>query len=259
MCVIIHKPKNKTISKKVLLSAWESNSDGAGISVNINNTIQVIKGLMTFKAFFEVYQELKDLELIIHFRYATHGAKIPEFTHPFKIQATHCPEPIFTTDKVLHHNGVLNEFGSKDLSDTVDYINKILSKIPCDNVKARMLSKESSKFVIHSTNQIIKIGKFDEHKGSYFSNLYWLHDYKIFRVSKPYENLTYTGWYKKDRVSELLDDYLGEYFDSGIGFNSLSEFLTVKKKIWLTKTESKELDKLADIELCYELPTNYLD
>jgi predicted glutamine amidotransferase len=106
MCVIIHQPKGKKISKKVLISAWDSNPDGAGISLRLKNNIQVIKGLMTFNDFYEAYEELKNFELVIHFRFATHGAKIPEFTHPFKIDDKHHTEPIFIANKVLHHNGI---------------------------------------------------------------------------------------------------------------------------------------------------------
>jgi len=87
MCVIVRKPKNVSVSIETLRNCWQSNKDGAGFMYAENGKLIFKKGLMTFKSFLTEYRACNPLgkEILIHFRFATHGAVANEQTHPFII------------------------------------------------------------------------------------------------------------------------------------------------------------------------------
>ncbi len=177
MCLIIYKPQNSIISKADLRSAWNNNPDGLGLAYFDQNMIKVHKGIMTFKDAYKLISNLKNKELVIHFRFATHGSILPENTHPFEIHhnidvSKKCLDP----KSILFHNGVIQGFGSNTLSDTCHFTTSILSKIEALEDRFNLLESVGSKYIVMDldSNLIQLIGKFEDYKGLKVSNLYSL-------------------------------------------------------------------------------------
>ena len=99
MCVIVRKPKGVEISNGTLRHCWQANKDGAGFMYAEDGKLVFKKGLMSFASFLREYQACnpKDKDMLIHFRYATHGAVANEQTHPFIIHG----------DIGVMHNGII--------------------------------------------------------------------------------------------------------------------------------------------------------
>lgn len=99
MCQLIVKPQDVEIEESTLRRCWQSNPDGAGLAVLINGEVRILKGFFKLKALLGAYNKFKEESLLIHFRYATHGEKIADNTHPFIIG-----------DGAIGHNGILTKF-----------------------------------------------------------------------------------------------------------------------------------------------------
>jgi hypothetical protein len=123
MCQAIYKPAGVQVDKATLKRAWQENQDGAGFCyVNNEKTAVVIKkGFFKFKAFWYQYEKHAHKDVLIHFRYATHGGKVSENCHPFAI----------AKDAALIHNGILSGFTplpTSTLSDTRIFCDGYLSQ-----------------------------------------------------------------------------------------------------------------------------------
>lgn len=113
MCIIAIKPEGISIPIERLKSCWDNNSDGAGFMYSENGKLNIVKGLMTFDSFIKSYDDISSLnkQVVIHFRYGTHGKICPDLTHPFLINKS----------LALVHNGVL----SVDMDDPFELENKV--------------------------------------------------------------------------------------------------------------------------------------
>lgn len=121
MCVIISKNKGQEIpSKEFLRKAWNSNPDGCGFAYNFNNKVYICKGFMDFNKFYDkltiidkIYN-LKNRDVVFHFRIATHGKVEPLNTHPFLLPANNekfvNKNEMSTTNGCFFHNGILYRF-----------------------------------------------------------------------------------------------------------------------------------------------------
>lgn len=177
MCVIIHKPSDVDINEHVLKACWDENKDGAGIMYALNDELRIIKGLMKFKHLMSFYKKLKHLELLIHFRYATHGMINKEMTHPFKIN----------DNLAFMHNGIIHldsMESSLDVSDSYVFNESILKKLPVNfinneaiidlisyRINRSVLVFMDNKGIIKKINNNLKYIIFD---GCWFSNPYWM-------------------------------------------------------------------------------------
>lgn len=178
MCVIIYKPEKKYLNDVDLEYAWASNPDGAGIAYRANNGgFKVIKGLMEYEDFLNTLLDIEDKELVIHFRYATHGKKIPEQTHPFAVSRNTINAKAYSRERtfqsLLFHNGVISEFGNKKYSDTLEFTSTVLAYLPDTQTKCKVLEMIGDKFVLLENNKIYLIGNFQKEDGVYYSNLHW--------------------------------------------------------------------------------------
>lgn len=115
MCIAIHRPGGVHIKKHTLETCFDSNPHGAGFAYPTRNGLRIVKGLMTFDDFWKQYRKYPGKPMLIHFRWATHGTRGPEMTHPFGV---------VIEDKVefaLIHNGIIHASCvpySRDKSDT---------------------------------------------------------------------------------------------------------------------------------------------
>lgn len=193
MCIICVKPSGISMpSSKILSNCWQDNKDGAGLCYNKegSNEVCIVKGFMKLKA---LKMKLSELSLtdndnvVIHFRFATHGLVDAGNCHPFPLSASindlRCVEGVF--DTAVAHNGVFGSMSAHEtLSDTQKFIRGILANTAVinnlDNVAVQELISgycgTSSKLAILRPNKMLLIGNFikDDDTGLYFSN----HGYK---------------------------------------------------------------------------------
>lgn len=104
MCLAIYKPAYAHVSRKTFMRAWSNNPDGAGFAYVANGALVVVKSTDGARAFWKLYRAAvegpaKKSNVVIHFRYATHGAKTVENVHPFLIHSGAL---------AVVHNGILD-------------------------------------------------------------------------------------------------------------------------------------------------------
>lgn len=184
MCVIIYKPKGVNLpTKEILTDCFMDNPHGIGYCVRTNdNKLIMDKGLWDIEDFFDVVKPvrkyLRNIEMAIHFRYASVGNIKDDNCHPF----------ITKNGSVLFHNGTIrwlkeNNFAGmgyeikKDSKTDTEQFIKYLEVIEdrLDNEKARTLLQQAtnSKFLIMTKENTYLIGDYEKKEGCYFSNLYW--------------------------------------------------------------------------------------
>lgn len=119
MCIIIYKPKGTEMpSEDVLLTCFENNPHGAGVSYSAKDGVVFVKGLMTYKSFkstIDAISNKNSRDIVMHFRITTSGGTRPDMCHPFNIGDMISPHK---SDCVLHHNGILFTPMTKWYSDT---------------------------------------------------------------------------------------------------------------------------------------------
>lgn len=128
MCVIIEKKIGKEVPFDCLLAGATRNPDGYGVVVADRGQLAVFQGLADkstthAEEVAKVLEQAKDLPTMVHFRYATAGARSAGNTHPF---------PLLTKDDhgldvQLMHNGTMSYFKEQGsaLSDTARFVNEI--------------------------------------------------------------------------------------------------------------------------------------
>ena len=121
MCLAIYKPKNKSVPLEYLKHAKTVNPDGIGIAYSDRQGLHVYKTLDKIDTMIDIIDKnLKNFDLLIHFRYATKGHIEKDNCHPF------------LSDKknlALIHNGTFYEFGSPEKSDTKEFCEKLVFPI----------------------------------------------------------------------------------------------------------------------------------
>jgi hypothetical protein len=122
MCQAIVKPAGVHIDKAILRRAWNMNQDGAGFCYRSDDgkAIKIDKGYFKFRKFYRAYVKHEAKELLIHFRWGTHGSRSVENCHPFAI----------SPDAALIHNGILSGFTpplKSDISDTRFFIERFFA------------------------------------------------------------------------------------------------------------------------------------
>lgn len=184
MCIVITKDKYvKMPSNNTLRHCWEANPQGAGYMVT-DPTSRMVIGKKGFMKLDDLLKELSDpkldkMNVIIHFRIATHGGVNPQATHPFPLSGSH--KDLNALEWInrcgIAHNGIIPNYGTlKGLSDTQEFIKNVASKagehILHPGVLAVLESMIGwSKIAIMRRDKIVRIGKgWVKFKGCWFSN-----------------------------------------------------------------------------------------
>lgn len=123
MCLIIQRPANKVIEYNKFKTALDNNPDGFGLSiVEEDGSLITIKDAVKpdcDKLYGILHENLKDKQMLIHFRYTTAGKTMVRNSHPFPVLEK-------STDGVdlrVAHNGTLTRYKtSGDESDTRKFV-----------------------------------------------------------------------------------------------------------------------------------------
>lgn len=118
MCLAIYKPSGARVSKKRLSTAFRRNPHGAGFAYAKNGKVTIKKGFFSFEAFWKSYRRMsKDRAMLIHFRWATHGAHTKDNCHPFRLTPT----------TAMIHNGTIHGVKvANEGSDTSNFCDRML-------------------------------------------------------------------------------------------------------------------------------------
>ena len=109
MCLLLFKPADKIVPDKHLVVADRNNPHGCGIAVAMGDRIIIEKApSWGAEEIIKLLNKYEGHPVIVHFRYATHGSKNVENTHPFRLN----------DDWVAAHNGVISNV--KTLDDESD-------------------------------------------------------------------------------------------------------------------------------------------
>lgn len=184
MCVILVKPANIDIPEKTLKKCWKANPDGAGIMFSLDSKLFIAKGFMTFPTFLEYYTNLKNLNMVIHFRWASAGEIRPEQTHPFRINKRLGVCHNGTIQAIKIKKELIDSQDSKTQpSDTQLFVNNILKGLPTgflNNESTIDLIKEycygSVMVFMDNRGEIKIVGEYNPQvviNGVWYSNDFW--------------------------------------------------------------------------------------
>lgn len=216
MCVILVKPAGVKLPKqKIFKNCHDANSDGMGYCTISDGKVYGSKG---FTDPVELHEHLaripRSYPLIVHFRYATHGAVNKTATHPFPITSNEdeLKATKWEADIGVAHNGIIPGFGSytkKGLSDTQEYIRDVLSDSTVyaslfhPDVQRMIEVTSNSKFAfLAGTGELKMIGRFYESGGCFFSSL----DYQSNRFTAKGHFRCYSYDWRKDPLLDLCSD-----------------------------------------------------
>lgn len=212
MCIIAAKSSGLNIpSYERLSSMWYCNPDGAGLMFKYAGQIYLSKGYMSFEDFYsnlmrlDKKYNLKDCDLVLHFRYATHGGISPNLCHPFRVSNDFKEQRSLTyvgEDICVTHNGVYPYETEDNVSDTMVYIKEKIYPLYKENKEFYLtdLGILSGKLAILSKDGISLVGNFieDIDDGIYYSNdSYLCYDYEDYDEEDSY---TYI---EKNSISDL--------------------------------------------------------
>src|SRR4051794_31860747 len=93
MCLAIYAKKGSRVSHRIMRRAWVNNPDGAGIMYVEDGHLRIEKFLKSEAALWKRYKDFtggdgqspQDRDIVIHFRYKTHGAVCKDNCHPFRV------------------------------------------------------------------------------------------------------------------------------------------------------------------------------
>ena len=121
MCVAIYKPKGIVLSnEKDMQLAFKKNPHGAGFAWKSGDRrISLRKGFFSFEALWDAWQAVQEKEAILHFRHASMGEINKDNCHPF----------VLKNFGVVIHNGHFSGYGTKEVSDTRQWLETVLAPL----------------------------------------------------------------------------------------------------------------------------------
>ena len=169
MCVLVLKKAGHDLpTYSDLYAMHQANPHGMGFACK---SVQY-KG-MNFETFYKKLQSApKDENVIIHFRFATHGSIGTKNCHPFK-----------KGNVWFAHNGILSVRPQGDMTDSETAFRNIFYPVIKEHgINSDELSESVdsvigySKFAFLDLNgNVTLFGNFQEYKGMLCSNLNWVH------------------------------------------------------------------------------------
>ncbi len=202
MCLsILNKRGSAKIPYAHFKQAWNGNKDGGGISYYKNKKTIIEKTMSNCKTFYSLYNHAyneSDGDILIHFRYATHGTISVENTHPFKIGA----------NTTFIHNGMLPhmELRHEKHSDTY-MLNEMMKKLPVGFIREEK-SRNIIENYIGGGNKLVflhhGVGYIINEKAGHWKNGSWYSNYCY--IETPKYDWSYFGnkdWWKGANQTKL--------------------------------------------------------
>jgi hypothetical protein len=126
MCIIIHRPKGAAtrLSRETLARCADGNPHGFGIMWAYQGKLLTARYMPSQRKEFikrALLLQESDTPMVLHFRWATHGAVEKANTHPFVIEKG---------KSAMMHNGILSIPCVKGWSDTRTFCNEVLQRLP---------------------------------------------------------------------------------------------------------------------------------
>ena len=224
MCVIVYKPKNIELpSAEILKNCFKNNKDGAGYTFTNKKNVIVKKGYQDFKEFYsELLKDykkynLKEHNLIMHFRIGTSGGLTKEKTQPFKVtdNVKELNKLYIKNRKTsIVHNGVFSRYTyNTNNSDTQNYIKDFLYPLLKSGIRNKTeLIKDTLSYsklaMLNYKDTVSLYGEFIKDKGIYYSN-YSYNNYISNEDTKKYD---FTNHYKKELQSKIWSYNYGGYW-----------------------------------------------
>ena len=238
MCIAIYKPAGKAmLSEATLRECFYSNPDGAGFAYIKNRKVEIVKGFMDFKSFYDNlyhYRNYHNDAMLLHFRISTQGGVTPNLCHPYRLDTDKDKMMKLkdTCDTAVIHNGIISITSNsreKVYNDTQEFISKYLTYF---KVKKNKLSEKekliishligSSKLAIMDAEKTQLIGDWICDNGIYYSNKSYMPArfgygmYGLSRTSTTYKQSShlplkiYDDWGEEP---EWEDDFIAEEKD----------------------------------------------
>lgn len=224
MCIIVLKPEGVKVDKETLETCFEHNSDGCGFAMNDDDGKLVVWRALDFETLWKEYEKMggpqQDKLELWHFRIKSIGRIGLPNVHPFIVPGQRV---------VVAHNGTISKFGNTEVSDTREFVEGLLSKLPTNWWRSDGIL-ELIKHTIGYSKMVFTDG-FDytivnEDKGIWENGIWYSNS--SFRKYK-----VYTVGY---------DHYTGEYYDGVRGYkpavyNTLKDDIANDKWQFLTLNE----------------------
>lgn len=194
MCVIIVKPKGTEIYKRTLRSCFMANPDGAGFMLAANKHLITMKGYFTFRSFYKSFRRFErifpDSDFVLHMRIATSGLADYNNCHPFLVH----------NNLAFVHNGIFSGLGNKLHSDTFQFNEDILKKLPPNFLDISEIKDAITKYIEFGFDKVVfmdNLGKINiiNEKAGTWKNGIWFSN-----LSHSY-NYTGYGFYNKAKVT----------------------------------------------------------
>lgn len=219
MCVIIYIPKESSIDESEIRSAWRTNPDGAGYSIQKDGKVFFKRGFMNVNKYVEEIKPLiGNYNLLLHFRISTSKAVNKVQTHPYKKGNVTITEGS-TTRPVICMNGVIR--GQKEYlncNDTMSYIIDHQQAFANINQDVLNIIQEATgaKWAVMLPDETLISSEFTYENGRFYSNRNHLwksyyYDYgsrstkKSFRNIIPGRNLRKSIRKDKDLYDDVCD------------------------------------------------------
>jgi hypothetical protein len=193
MCVIVYKPAGTPFKTKDIIRCFRENPNGAGLMYWSDCGLHIEKGFMNVKSLIDMLNYIGDIDVVVHFRYATHGLKNQHQTHPFvvtkKIADAKTSRGMGTvlplSGQALMHNGVLPKFGSRKISDTLDMTANVLARFKNTAERVSYLNCLPGHYCLAADGSFYLIGGYTLHKGLKCSNIYWTFGNRRYFAASP--------------------------------------------------------------------------
>ena len=212
MCVAIYKPKNATVDFDKLEACHDTNPDGMGFAVVVDNKILIHKQLDDFTSFFDLVNRYQNDDMLLHFRIKTHG----------KIDRSNC-HPFLLANKSVGfaHNGILSKYtpnAKSKVSDTVIFRKTMLEPLVQQYPDAIFEDKLIIQLLgeaIGTNNKLVLLDRKGNHsiineeegetiKGVWYSNTHW----QFSDFGTPVRLFSgHTGQYRGSKSSRYRSSY----------------------------------------------------
>lgn len=234
MCLLIHCPLGKTVPEAHIRESWSRNRDGGGFAYHEpKNGLHLTKGFMDVEEFVTALKEHAGKQMVVHLRFATHGAHDELNTHPFEAGG----------GWVMGHNGVLSDARIRGKeSDTAAFVRDCIYPVLSDHPKEILhngkwrktleIATKGSKLVfLHSSGKHVIIHENEGHynEGVWYSN-------SSYRVYTPTPRKQWTPSNSSYNYTRRQDQPWYKVWDAyAYGTHDMS-----KGGIWVRNTETVE-------------------